>query len=216
MPNILKEIPFFSALDEQSLSKLERISYFRNYSAGELVFYEGDRPSKLYILVDGLLRLYKTDSKGHEIYIHQFTPISMVGELANFEQIPFPASARFITKGTVLKIEFKDIEEEFFKNPEISMQIIRSLTRKVKILSNVIHHEMILTSEAKVAKIIDESPDIFEKIRNNQIAQIINVSAETLSRTLTKLKHNNIISIDDKHIVTILDEEALKKLYLDI
>ncbi len=216
MPYSLKDIPFFSALDDQALKRLERISYFKTYNAGELVFYEGDMPTKLYILVDGVLRLYKTDSKGHEIYIHQFTPTSMVGELANFEQIPFPASARFITKGAVLKIEFKDMEEDFFKNPEISMQIIKSLTRKVKILSNVIHHEMILTSEAKVAKLIDENAEIFEKIKNNQIAQIINVSAETLSRTLTKLKHNKIISIDDKYVITILDRDALKKLYIDL
>jgi CRP/FNR family transcriptional regulator len=210
----LKDIPFFSALSEESLKKLERISYFKSYNAGELVFYEGDPPSKLYIIVDGVLRLYKTDNKGHEIYIHQFTPTAMVGELANFENIPYPASARFITKGTVLKIEFKDIEEDFFKNPDISMEIIKSLTRKLKILSNVIHHEMVLTSEAKVAKLIYEHKELFEKIKNNQIAAIINVSPETLSRTLTKLKKSKIISVDSNHVINILDSKTLRELYL--
>ncbi len=209
----LKEIPFFSSLSDENIKKLGQISCFRNYNADELLFYEGDEPGKLYILVDGVLRLYKTDPKGHEIYIHQFTPISMIGELANFENMRFPASAKFITSGTVLKIEYSKLEDLLYENSQICMEIIKSLTKKVKILSNVIHHEMILTSEAKVAKFIDEHKELFETVRNNQIAAILNVSPETLSRTLAKLKKNSIISIDKKHNITILDEKALKSLF---
>ncbi len=213
MKYTLREIPFFSSLSEHNLKKLEQISYFKNYNAGELVFYEGDEPTKLHILIDGVLRLYKTDPKGHEIYIHQFAPVSLVGELANFENMRFPATAKFMTSGTMLKIEYGKLEDMFFKNPQISMEIIKSLTQKVKILSEVIHHEMILTSEAKVAKFIYEHGELFETVRNNQIAAILNVSPETLSRTLAKLKKNGVISIDKRHAITILDESALKRLF---
>ena len=213
MKYTLKELPLFSSLNEENLEKLQHISYFKNYESGELVFYEGDEPTKLHILVDGVLRLYKTDPKGHEIYIHQFAPVSLVGELANFENMRFPATAKFMTSGTMLKIEYDKLQDMFFKNPDICMEIIKSLTQKVKILSEVIHHEMILTSEAKVAKFIDEHKELFETIKNNQIAAILNVSPETLSRTLAKLKKNGIISIDKRHVITIVDEEALKNLF---
>ncbi len=213
MKHTLKQIPFFSNLSDENLKKLEQISYFKSYESGELLFYEGDEPTKLHILVDGVLRLYKTDPKGHEIYLHQFIPTCMVGELANFENMRFPATARFMTSGSVLKIDYAKLEDCFFRNPDISMEIIKSLTQKVKILSNVIHHEMILTSEAKVAKFIDEHKELFETVKNNQIAAILNVSPETLSRTLAKLKKNGIISIDKKHTITILDEAALKNLF---
>ncbi len=209
----LRDIPYFSSLSDEHIKKLEQISYFKSYNADELLFYEGDAPSKLYILVDGVLRLYKTNPKGQEIYIHQFVPTSMVGELANFENMPFPASARFVTSGTVLKIDYSSLENMFFKNPDICMEIIKSLTKKLKVLANVIHNEMILTSEAKVAKFIFEHKELFETVRNNQIAAILNVSPETLSRTLAKLKKKNIISIDKHHSIIILDEEALKHLF---
>ncbi len=209
----LEEISFFSKMGEQNIKKLASISFFKHYHANELLFYEGDDPKYLYILLDGVLRLYKTNPKGQEIYMHQFVPVSMIGELANFENIKFPASAKFITSGTILKIEYKKLEEDFFKNPEICMEIIRSLTTKVKILSNVIHQEMILTSEAKVAKFINEHTELFQSIRNNQIAAILNVSPETLSRTLAKLKKDAIISIDKKHSIIIHDSKALELLY---
>ena len=209
----IRDIPYFSTLSDENIKKLEQISYFKSYDADELLFYEGDAPDKLYILVDGVLRLYKTNPKGQEIYIHQFVPTSMVGELANFENIPFPASARFVTSGTVLKIDYRALENMLFENPVICMEIIKSLTRKLKILANVIHNEMILTSEAKVAKFIYEHGELFETVKNNQIAAILNVSPETLSRTLAKLKKKGIISIDKSHTITILNENALRQLF---
>ncbi len=209
----IKNIPLFSKLSDENIKKLESISYFKKYNADEIVFYEGDKPGILHVLVDGVLRLYKTDAKGHEIYIHQFSPNALVGELANFENLRFPASAKFITSGEILKIDFKKLEKDFFKNPEICMEIIKSLTKKVKILSQVIHHEMVLTSEAKIAKFLYEHPNIFKKIKNNQIAAILNVSPETLSRTLTKFKKNSSISIDKEYNITILNQEAILSLF---
>ncbi len=213
MRHTLQEIPFFNSLSEESLKRLEQISYFKDFAADELLFYEGDAPDKLHILVDGVLRLYKTNPKGQEIYIHQFVPVAMVGELANFEKMRFPASARFVTSGTVLKIDYGALENIFFRNPEICMEIIKSLSAKLKVLANVIHQEMILTSEAKVAKFIYEHRELFETVKNNQIAAILNVSPETLSRTLAKLKRNGIISIDKSHAITIRDSDGLTKLF---
>jgi CRP/FNR family transcriptional regulator len=209
----VKDIPLFSKMSDENLKSLEQISQFKSYNADEIVFYEGDDPGTLYILTEGLLRLYKTDPKGNEIYIHQFTPIGMVGELACFENMHYPASARFITKGQVLKIDFKRLEKDFFQHPDVSMKIIKSLTKKVKILSNVLHKEMILTSEAKVAKIIIEHKKLFETLKNTQIASILNITPETLSRILTRFKKSKLISIEKNHEIDILDSVKLTSLF---
>ncbi len=209
----IKDIPLFSKLRNENIKKLEKISTFKEYKADEIVFYEGDKPGNLYVLLDGILRLYKTDSKGHEIYIHQFVPISLVGELACFENIPFPATARFITKGEILIIDFKKLEKDFFQNPNVSMEIIKSLTKKIKILSNVIHKEMILTAEAKVAKFIVDNYELCKTLKNTQIASILNITPETLSRILTKFKKQKLIKIEKQHDIIICDMASLTKLF---
>ncbi len=209
----VREIPLFNKLSEEHFRQLEHFSYFKTYNAGEIVFYEGDDPGTLYILVDGVLRLYKTDPKGHEFYIHQFVPVSLVGELACFENMKYPATARFITSGKILKIDYKRLENDFFKNPDICFEIIKSLTRKVKILSNVIHQEMILTSDAKVAKFIINHFDIFNSLKNNEVASILNITPETLSRTLAKFKKQRWIEQPRHANTKILNKAALKKLF---
>lgn len=212
--NRIKEIPFFSHLGEEGLKKLKEISTIKKYNQKEILFYEGDEPTYLHVLLEGVLRLYKTNHKGNQIFLHQFLPISLVAELANFESIPYPATAEFITKGEVLKIDYKKLESNFFKNPDLSLQIIRSLAGKLKIMSEVITNEIILTSEAKIAKFIVENHELFEKLKNTQIASLLNITPETLSRTLTKFKSKNIITEDEKHKVIIEDEKELLKLYI--
>ena len=209
----IKDIPLFSKLSTQNIEKLERISSFHAYEANKILFYEGDKSKYLYVLLSGVLRMYKTNSKGQELYIHQFVPISFVGELACFENIAFPATAKFITKGEILKIDFKSLEQDFFKNPRISMEVIKSLTKKIKILSNVIHKEMILTADAKVAKFIIENYELCENLKNTQIASILNITPETLSRILTKFKKKGLIKISKNHHIEISNKEALSSFY---
>jgi len=211
--NRVKDIPLFSKMNDENLKDLEKISTFKDYNADEIVFYEGDKPGTLYILTEGVLRLYKTDPKGNELYIHQFTPIGLVGELACFENVNYPATARFITRGQLLKIDYRRLEEDFFQNPEVCMEIIKSLTKKVKILSNVIHKEMILTSEAKVAKIIIEHGELFETLKNTQIASILNITPETLSRILTRFKKTDLISVEKNHHINIKDPVKLTSIF---
>ncbi len=209
----IREIQLFSGLSDENLKALEKIAILKSFYTDEILFYEGDEPNYLYILTEGLLRLYKTDNKNNEVYLHQFVPVNMVAEAACFEKMNYPATARFITKGQVLKINYEKFKSEFLKDPEICISLIGSLTQKVKILSNVIHKEMILNSEAKVASFIAEHHELFLTLKNNQIASIINVSPETLSRMLTKLQRESIISIDKKHKITILNPLVLKSLF---
>ena len=209
----IKEIPFFSHLSDDGLRKLKKISTIKKYNAKEILFYEGEEPKYLHILLNGILRLYKTNHKGNQIFLHQFLPISLVAELANFESIPYPASSEFVISGEVMRIDYKKLEDGFFKNPELSLMIIRSLMGKLKIMSEVITNEIVLTSEAKIAKFLVDNSELFAQLKNTQIASLLNLTPETLSRTLTKFKNKEFIHINEKHTVQILEEEKLIELY---
>ena len=130
--------------------------------------------------------------------------------MANFENIPYPATAEFTSNAEVLRIEYKALEKDFFKNPEISMEIIKSLIAKHKILIDIIQKEVILTAEAKVAKFILDNSELFATLKNTQIASILNLTPETLSRTLGKFKSSGLIEQEEKNHLTILDKESLE------
>jgi CRP-like cAMP-binding protein len=84
------------------------------------------------------------------------------------------------------------------------------LIAKHKILIDVIQKEVILTAEAKVAKFILENSDLFDTLKNTQIASLLNLTPETLSRTLSKFKASGLIEMDEKHTCHILDRASLE------
>jgi len=207
----IKNIPLFSHLDEDGLKKLRDISTVKKYNSKEILFFEGEKPKYLHVLLDGVVRLYRTNHKANQIFLHQFLPVSLIAELANFENIPYPATAEFTSRGEVLKIDFQKLQDDFFKNPELSLQIIKSLAGKLRIMSEVITNEVVLTSEAKIAKFLVENEELFATLKNIKVASLLNIAPETLSRTLTKFKKRGLIRVDEKF--KILKQDELFEMY---
>ena len=207
----IRTVSIFSKLNDEQIEKLKKISVIKKFSAKEILFYEGDAPIYLYVLLQGTLKVYKTNHKGQQIFLHQFYPGGLVAELANFENIPYPATAEFMSESEVLRIDYKALEHGFFKNPDISFEIIKSLIAKHKILIDVIQKEVILTADAKVAKFILENGELFKTLKNTQVASILNLTPETLSRTLSKFKSSGFIELDEKHHIRILDTQKLEE-----
>ncbi|MBD3807090.1 MAG: Crp/Fnr family transcriptional regulator [Epsilonproteobacteria bacterium] len=203
----IEDIPLFSALEEKFLKEIRDQVLVKQYSKESIVFYEGDKSEYLHILLEGTVKVFKTTPKGAQVQINRFTAPSLIAEFACFEREPFPATCEFITDGTIGLLHF-DTLFEYLKIPEFSLELINSLTKKISLLSSLVHKETILSSDAKVADLMLNNPSTFIKLKNNEIAAILNVTPETFSRIMTKLKKENIIRIEGNKI-EILNEDAL-------
>ncbi len=208
----LKDIYIFKNLSDDNLKTLERFSYEKPFKKGEILFYEGEEPEYLYILTEGIVRIFKTDFKGHEITLHHFYPVSVIAELANFERQNYPATAEFETDGKVLAIDFDMFEKELLRNPTLAYEVMKSLIYKIKILDNVIVQNLMMDAVSRVAKFIYEHEDLFITLKHNKIASILNITPETLSRILKKFREKNIL-VKEKSGYKIVNREALKNFF---
>jgi CRP/FNR family transcriptional regulator len=210
--NELRDIAFFENLSEDDLKKLATISRKRTFSKGEVLFYEKDEARFLTLLTDGVLKVYKTDPKNNEIVLHHFTPGSLVAEMAVFENIPYPASAAFETDGSVIEIDFVKFKKDFMCHPEIAFNFFKSLTQKIKYLEGVIALNIVLDSTARLAKYICENDNAL-CMKHTQLAQILHMTPETLSRLFKKFHKLGFIEKDAKGKYKIKDREALTILF---
>ena len=204
----IEEMPMFSHLDKKFHKQLYDNIYIRDFKKNSIVFYEGDCSDYLHILIDGQVRLYKTSPKDTMIQLHRLNAPAIIGEYACLEQVAFPATCEFISdRGTIGLLHFKNLMK-YLEDPKFSLALLKSMTNKVMLLSSLVHKETILSSEAKVADLILNEKEIFNSIKNTEIASILNITPETLSRILSKLKKYEIINIKN-HIVKIKNIEAL-------
>ena len=203
----LEDIAMFSHLPKQYFVTLNEKLFIKKFTKNSIVFFEGDKSDYMYIVLDGSVKMYKTAPKGNQIHINTLKAPSLIGEYACFEQQPFPATCEFVTDGVMGMLPFSTIMD-LLNNRDFSYEIIKSLTGKVMLLSALIHKETVLSSEAKVADILINKPNVFQRLKNSEIASILNLTPETLSRILAKFKKEKIIALQ-KHQLDILDKDKL-------
>jgi len=208
----LRSFYMFKNLSETILQRLKSISQEKEYKKGNILFYEGDRPEHLIILTEGILQIYKSDPKGNKIVLHSFYQPSLIAEIANFEKMPYPATAEFLTDGKVILIDYEIFEKEFLKNPDVAFTIIKSLSDKVRLLENVITYDIVLSSTGRVAKFIYEHEDDFLHLKKSDIASIMNITPETLSRIISKFKKLGLL-VKEEGGYKVVDKEGLRSFF---
>jgi len=202
----LRNIDIFKTLNDREFAKIDNITTIKKLSENNILFYEGEKPKYFYILLDGYLKLYKTGIKSNEIVLHYFTQASMVAEMATLENMNFPATAVATRDNTMVALVDRAKFLNILKNDSIfSFYIIRSLTKKIKHLEVAINRNLIFDTTSKVCSLIKENPEFIKDSKNIQIANILNMAPETLSRTLSKLRKLKIIDRNNK----IIDEEKI-------
>jgi len=200
---------FFSFLDEKDLERLKEISVKKSYSKDEILFYKGDESKYMYLLIRGIAKLYTHDFKDNEVVIHNLMGPSLIAEIMNYEEVNFLANCSFETDAEVLLIDYKKFKEEFLLKPEIAMFFIKSLTKKIKVLESFINYNITLNSMEKISKFLYENEQLLPTLKQVKIAQILNITPETFSRQLSKLKKEYIIE-NEKGFIKILDHNKLK------
>jgi len=185
--NILKKVAMFSSLEENDLLLLESISKIHDYQDGDRVFLEGEISCHLMLLIDGVVSIFKHDSKGNEIVIGYFTRYSLLAEPSTLRHTPLPSSATFQSDGAIIKIDLQKFEESFITHPQISQAIIQSLLSKIELLQQNIHFNIASTTTEKILHFYEKNPKLSLDLKQYEIASILNMVPETFSRNIKKL-----------------------------
>jgi CRP/FNR family transcriptional regulator len=150
--------------------------------------------------VSGIIKLYKVSTNDKEIILKYFHAGELIAEVANFEQMAYPATAKAFTDIEILKIDFKKLKKIIYSNSELTLKIQASLIKKIKNLEKVISTHLVLDAKERIAQYIYDNPDEFFKTKNIVIAEILNITPETLSRILRVFKNKNLIDMKNKTI----------------
>lgn len=209
----LNTVYLFKELSDESLKQISDNSIIHNLSSGNIIFYEGDKPEFFTILLEGVVKIYKSDMRQNEVILHYISAVSPIAELVNIKEICYPATAQTLSAAKILQIPQSFFLEHILNNPKISKELIKSLTTKIMILENVISNSITLNSTARVAKFINTNAKLFSELKHHQIASILNIKPETLSRSLSKLRQEKIISEGSSQI-EILNHKKLKDYFI--
>ena len=212
--SLINSLDFFSTLDEQQIELLASISTISSYTKDYLVHYEKQHNNSLLFLLNGLAKAYKIDKHNNEIFLHYVYENSLISDLSNITQNTICSFSNIILldDSQILSVEYKKFKEIFLDKGILCSEFSNEIILKSQQLQSLINREFVFNSVAKVAMMLSNDLDIFNKLKRAEISLILHIQPETLSRVLNRLKRDKIIdSIHGK--VIILDNEALISVY---
>lgn len=223
MEHILKKLSFFSGLDDESLKKLSEIITEREYKKGSNIFIEGEVAEAVYVVKSGKVKIYKTGQDGKEHIIHIMGEGEVFAEACIFDVCPYPASADAVENTVVYVISNRDLEAILEKHPKISIELVKVMAKRLRMVAMQIENLSLKDAYQKTAALIVQLFKVHNKEMKNgskiklevsraDMANMVGLTRETLTRALFKLKSDGIIDIEGKDLI-ILDWENLMDIY---
>ena len=204
----------FSSLNDDELGELADLAIERSFVPNEFIFWDGDVPEWFYIVAEGKVKVLKYSSLGKEFIIAFFGPGEMFGEVAVFENKPYPASAQAVAETKVLGIRRQDFLSFLAHRPEVVLRIISILGERLRDAQGRLRDlagERVEQRLASVLLMLSAKLGLTLPFTRQEIADMAGTTTETAIRVMSHLKDRGIIrSVRGK--VIILDEEKLRLL----
>ena len=213
-PQILRSSSIFSSLNDDELIELADLSIERSFMPDEFIFWDGDAPDWFYIVAEGKVKVLKHSSLGKEFVIAFFGPGEMFGEVAVFENKPYPASAQAVTETKVVGVKRDDFLSFLANRPQVALRIISVLAGRLRDAQSRLRDlagERVEQRLASVLLMLSAKLGPTLPFTRQEIADMVGTTTETAIRVMSHLKDRGIIrSVRGK--VVILDEEKLRLL----
>jgi len=218
----LKNIPLFSELSIEQLRMIMSISKLERYPKHSILFMEGDTYKGFFILLKGLVKVFKNTAEGNELVIHIIKPFNIFADIPLFEGTNYPINAEAIEESLTIFIPKDNFLELIRNEPDIALKMLAGFAKRLKSLVNQLTDISLKEVPNRLAKYLlkeiraaktEHLPEPFIKLSapKSTIASYLGTVTETLSRTFKKLQDEGIIRVKGK-IIFISDIKRLKDL----
>ena len=211
-------------LESDEIDLLNSIGRRRKVSVGEQLLWEGDDAALVANVIEGVFKLSSQTAEGKEQILGLAYPSDFIGRPFG-ESAPFGVEA--LTDGFVCVFERTAFDRFAREHPRLEHKLLeRTLTeldrtrRSMMMLGRMSAEQKIAsflleTSErlapADCSFILDEAPANFAlPLSRQQIADVLGLTIETVSRQLSRFKKAEIIDLPARRDIVILDRQALQ------
>jgi CRP/FNR family transcriptional regulator len=217
----MRVLPFNSPL--RAIPGIDRVSRSRIFPRGAVVFHEGSVARGVYVLSSGQAKVSISSADGKKVILRLASGGDVLGLYAGLTGRPFEATAEMVEGGRVDFISRQDLLNLMGKQNTSGFDLLEVFSRQFS--EFVDHTRMLLLSESaleKLARLIlrwgrDFGERTSEGIRvqilltQEEIAQIIGASRETVTRLFSALKRDKVIRVK-RDALWIRDSAALASL----
>ena len=217
---LLSNSSLFSGLDPKTLAYLGERAVRRSFEKGRTIFYQGDLGDTLYVVADGLVKVWVSSGDGEEMVMATLRRPDAFGELSAVDGHGRSASATALEPSVLVSLDRTTLLDSVHRNPAVADSMLRalgSLARRItEQASDLVFHDL----AGRVAKCLvhlaerdgraDGAVTILElPLTQTELAEMVGGSRQSVNQILRTFETRGFLEHRGRE-VAILDLDALR------
>jgi CRP/FNR family transcriptional regulator, cyclic AMP receptor protein len=195
-----------SAIADPFVRELAALGRLRSYPKNTVFITEGDSSDSVFVVLAGRIKIFLSDTEGHEMILDTQGPGEYVGEMALDGN---PRSASVMTmETTIFSVVSRDpIREAIRRNPDFALDMISKIIDRARLATNSVKDLALLDVYGRVARLLlnmavekNGKLEIPEKLTQQEIAERVGASRDMVSRIFRDLTAGGYITVESRYI----------------
>jgi CRP/FNR family transcriptional regulator, cyclic AMP receptor protein len=198
-----------AAVDDEQKRLLSRFG--RRFTAGEVLYSDGDAASDAYLLQEGRVRLIKRVG-AIERSLRVLRPGELFGESALMQGTPRNSTAVALESGVALTLDQATFQHVLGGNPAVGMRVLGQLIRRLRDAEDQIEILMVRDAQTKVViallKLAQQAlggagttgGTIMLAVSPIELAARVGLDVDTVKRNVQQLRQGDYVRVVDERV----------------
>lgn len=130
----LRAVSLFAKLGPDRMQRLADGAVRRDFEQGDTIVTEGDRDSRLFVILSGSVNVVKSRGERSERLLGSLGPGDYFGEMALIDELERSATVIANEPTTVLSLDRLDLRKEIELAPDLAIDLLTLLSRRVRLM----------------------------------------------------------------------------------
>lgn len=210
---------WFAALPQALRHTLLDMAQVQRLDAGQRLFRRGDKPSGLYAVVEGAMRVGAVSETGKEALLTLVEPPYWFGEISLFDGLPRTHDAFADSASTLLLLPQAGLLALLEREPQHWRDFALLMSHKLRLAFIALEDMSLLPAAPRLARRLlliaenygESEPRRVLHLAQEQLALMLSLSRQTTNQILKELQAQGVVQLTYGEI-EILDFERLRQL----
>ena len=220
--DVLRQAPLFSALDDEAATALRSSMTESRLRRGDVLFHEGDSGDKLYIVLDGKVKLgpHLVATAGRTCSRSSARARCSASSRSSTPVRARPRSPRSPTP-TFASLSHEDLLRWLEGRPVVARGLLAQLAGRLRKANDVVADLVFSDVPGRVAKALldladrfgrtaDDGVHVHHDLTQEELAQLVGASRETVNKALADFASRGWLRLEPRSVV-IMDVERLAR-----
>ena len=195
-----------NAIPDAFVRELASLGRVRSYPRHTVFITEGDSSDSVFVILSGKVKIFISDTEGHEMILDTQGAGDYVGEMA-LDGKPRSASVMTLEPSTFSVVQREPLLDEIRKRPDFALEIIGRIIDRARLATNSVKDLALLDVYGRVARLLlnmavekEGKLVIPEKLTQQEIAERVGASRDMVSRIFRDLTQGGYITVEHRYI----------------